>query len=193
MNPELVAGVDEAGRGALAGPVVAGAVIFPVQCKGLEFQDSKKISDTKRRQFFQYIQAQCVFGIGVVSAGEIDQIGIKKATHKAMRKAVDQLSIPPKKLLVDGNDQFLFSCPSQSIIRGDEIHQVISAASIVAKVVRDDIMKQMHTQYPNFDFVHNKGYGVPKHLELLEQEIYCPEHRCTYDPLFTCLTQGRLF
>ncbi len=189
----IIAGVDEAGRGALAGPVVAGAVIFPHGFNGDIFQDSKQLSEKKRNELFETIKAMCDWGVGTVSAPEIDEIGIKPATNEAMKRAIASLKSSPEKLQVDGCDGFQFLIASENIIRGDETIAVISAASIVAKVTRDNYMKKIAEKYPDFAFEKNKGYGCAHHLSLLDQEIFIPEHRKSYEPLRTYLTQGRLF
>jgi len=191
----IVCGIDEAGRGALAGPVVAGAVIFcaDAHLDVSVFQDSKKIYDAKRRKLFLLIQQHCDWSFGIVSAKKIDELGIKKATHEAMKSAILKLSKTPDELFVDGCDGFSFDIPSTDIIHGDDVIKEISAASIVAKVVRDDLMIQLHKLFPDFHFQENKGYGSRHHLSLLEQKIFCKEHRQTYDPLATFLRQGRLF
>jgi ribonuclease HII len=188
----ILAGLDEAGRGALAGPVVAGAVIFGEGDTSI-FSDSKQLTEKERERLFEIIQLQHSWGVGIVESWDIDQIGIKKATNAAMQKALDQLSMMPDKLLVDGCDRFRFAIPSQDIIRGDILEPVISAASIVAKVMRDRIMEQYHVQFPLFKFDANKGYGTAHHLSLLEREMYSPIHRLTYEPLSTHLRQKRLF
>lgn len=189
----IIAGLDEAGRGALAGPVVAGVVILPESFRDVIFSDSKVLTHEKRVSLFEIIKKTCDWGVAMVSASEIDEIGIKPATNKAMQLALAQLKKIPDKLLVDGRDKFSFDIPSEDVIRGDSIHQVIAGASIVAKVTRDEIMVKLSLQYPEFNFEKNKGYGCAHHLNLIEQEIYSPEHRKSYDPLKTYLTQGRLF
>lgn len=188
----IIAGVDEAGRGALAGPVVAGAVILPASNTTL-FRDSKMLSAAQREKLYEIILKECDWGIGIVSAREIDTWGIKKATHRAMKKALEKLQKKPEKILVDGCDHFSFEIPSQEIIGGDKIHPCISAASILAKVTRDHQMQKEALKYPDFHFAQNKGYGCPKHLKLLSEEKYCPLHRKTYNPLSLYLRQYRLF
>lgn len=188
-----IAGIDEAGRGALAGPVVAGAVIlsedFPIE----ELADSKKLTDARRRELFELIKEKCDWAAGVSSSKEVDMLGIKKATQQAMSRAIEKLKNEPETLLVDGNDHFLFHLPREEYIKGDDRIPMISAASIVAKVTRDDYMIELAKQYPQFGFENHMGYGASTHMTLLDQEIYCPEHRRSYDPLKTVLTQGRLF
>lgn len=197
MVKVVTAGIDEAGRGALAGPVVAAAVILPSSPpeKG-ELEgvcDSKQLSAQKRAILYAEIMRVCDVGVGVVSAEEIDQIGIKKATNKAMQMAVLKLQSRPEKLMVDGRDRFVFDIESEDVVKGDEKIPSISAASIIAKVTRDEMMDQYDQQYPEFEFRNNKGYGSEKHLKLINDEVYTPIHRKSYDPLKTILTQGRLF
>jgi ribonuclease HII len=193
MNSLLLAGLDEAGRGALAGPIVAGAVILPETFPRKELADSKKLTDARRRELFELITKHCDWATGFSAADEVDKLGVKKATREAMWRAVQKLKTSPQKLLIDGNDHFRFHIPSEEYIRGDETIPSISAASIVAKVTRDDYMILLGKKYPQFGFEHNVGYGTEEHMKVLDQEIYCPEHRKSYDPLRTVLTQGRLF
>lgn len=193
MIPLLLAGLDEAGRGALAGPIVAGAVILPDKFPIKLLGDSKKLTDTHRRKAFEIIKEKCDWAAGFSSAEEVDQLGVKKATREAMWRAVKKLKTTPRKLLVDGNDHFRFHIPSEEFINGDDKIPAISAASIVAKVTRDDYMIELGKKYPQFGFAHHMGYGADSHIKLLANEVYCPEHRKSYDPLRTVLTQGRLF
>ncbi len=193
MNSLLLAGIDEAGRGALAGPIVAGAVILPEFFSIEELRDSKKLTDKQRRELFIFIQEKCTWSTGFSSSKEVDKLGVKKATRKAMQRAVENLKTKPQTLLIDGNDHFQFSIPCEEYIKGDDKIPAISAASIVAKVTRDDYMIELGKKYPQFGFKSNSGYGVKSHIELLKQEIYCPEHRTSYNPLKTVLTQGKLF
>lgn len=210
----MIIGLDEAGRGALAGPVVAGAVLeitndeLRMTSDGVFdlIKDSKKLTDSQRRQAYDWLLKHVRYGVGVVSAKEIDELGIKPATEKAMNLALSELlsknplPAPPSgrgdkgvKLLVDGRDGFSFPYLSEDIVKGDEKILEISAASIIAKVTRDDYMIKLDTQYPQFGFAGHKGYGAAHHYQLLDQGQYCPEHRTTYDPLKTWLNQGRLF
>lgn len=193
----ITAGVDEAGRGALAGPVVAAAVLETDQLlvlgKKRGIKDSKVLTQKQREALYTWIIEHCDFGVGVVEAEKVDSLGIKKATNQAMQKAVKGLKQTPTELWIDGRDKFSFSISSKDFVRGDALHICISAASIVAKVTRDRLMQSYSQKYPLFGFESNKGYGSASHLELLQQEIYTPIHRKTYDPLKTILTQGKLF
>ena len=198
----ITAGIDEAGRGALAGPVVAGAVIISEALKTKENQvhlnrikDSKTMTDAQRRQSFAWICQHCDWATGIIFAQEIDQIGIRPATEKAMNQAVAKLlERHPKeidKLKVDGRDHFKFPIFSEDIVGGDGKVLEISAASIVAKVLRDDLMIDLDMKYPMFGFAQNKGYGAAEHIALVSQGQYCLEHRLTYDPLKTFLNQAK--
>lgn len=189
----IIAGVDEAGRGALAGPVVAGAVIFSADFSCPELTDSKQLTASQRNNLYKIIVQKCDWGVGIIDAAEIDTIGIKRATEKAMNIAVKSLKKNPRKILVDGRDKFQFDVESEDIVRGDETEPVISAASIIAKVTRDELMKKSAENFPQFEFQSNKGYGSKEHRVLLEQGIYCDIHRKSYDPLKTWIIQRKLF
>ena len=180
---ELIAGVDEAGRGPLAGPVVAAAVILPKNHKIEGLADSKKLTPKKREKLFDEIKAVSQVGIGIVSHKTIDQINILQGTFKAMRKALGRLSKKPEKALIDG-----FPLPDQvikneGIIGGDSKIESISAASIMAKVTRDQIMKNMDPIFPEFGFAQHKGYGTKQHMEALKKFKSTPIHRKTFRPV----------
>ena len=180
---ELIAGVDEAGRGPLAGPVVAAAVILPDNHKIEGLADSKKLTPKKREKLFDEIKAVSQVGIGIVSHKTIDQINILQGTFKAMRKALGRLSKKPEKALIDG-----FPLPDQvikneGIIGGDSKIESISAASIMAKVTRDQIMKNMDPIFPEFGFAQHKGYGTKQHMEALKKFKSTPIHRKTFRPV----------
>ena len=183
-----VAGLDEAGRGALAGPVVAGAVVLPVNCKqeGLwaEVQDSKLLSPPRREALAARIQAQAAaWSLGEASAAEIDASGIAPATRLAMRRAVQALSPPPDHLLIDWVQLKSLNLPQQSFTKGD-LHIVsIAAASILAKVHRDRLLCQLHENYPAYGFHSHKGYAVPSHLAAIERFGPCPAHRRSFAPI----------
>lgn len=185
-SPHLRIGIDEAGRGAWAGPVVAAAVYLPHPILGVD--DSKVLSPRKREYLFSCIIDKAFYGIGEVTAEEIDQIGIKAATNKAMERAIGELlgslrPTYPTLAMVDGNDRFTFSIPHHSYVRGDSRFPCISAASIVAKVHRDRHMMSLGEMYPAYGFIDHKGYGTPKHATALAQVGICPEHRKTYAPV----------
>lgn len=179
-----VAGVDEAGRGPWAGPVVAAAVILdPARVpKGLD--DSKKLSPQMREWLYDAIQDSAIaFGVGVVEAHEIDEINILRATFNAMGDAVRRLSIAPSLVLVDGNRSPEFPCPSRTIVNGDSISDSIAAASVVAKVTRDRIMRQRAIAFPQYGFDKHKGYGTALHAEALKTFGPCTEHRLSFAPV----------
>jgi ribonuclease HII len=186
----IIAGLDEAGRGALAGPVVAAAVIFPTPSQELlrklsDVNDSKQLSATKRAQQFEIITETAVaFGIGQSSAQIVDQCGIISATKQAMLEALQALKPAAEYLLIDGRLRLIRSpLPQQSIIRGDSKSLSIAAASILAKVTRDRTMIDMDHQYPKYGFAQNKGYGTAKHREALERYGPSAIHRLTFAPL----------
>ncbi len=183
-----VAGLDEAGRGALAGPVVAGAVILPVNSKqeGLwaEVQDSKLLSLARREALAARIQAQAAsWSLGEASAAEIDASGIAPATRLAMRRAVQALSPPPDHLLIDWVQLKSLNLPQQSFTKGDLRIVSIAAASILAKVHRDRLLCQLHENYPAYGFHSHKGYAVPSHLAAIERFGPCPAHRRSFSPI----------
>ncbi|MFH0776175.1 MAG: ribonuclease HII [Patescibacteria group bacterium] len=190
---KLIAGVDEAGRGCLAGPVVAAAVILPKNFPRKILADSKKLSEQQRESAFAEIELHAVFGVGEVAAVEIDKIGIKKATNLAMRIAVEQLRPRPHELWVDGRDGFRFEIPSQEFVRGDALFPEISAASIVAKVWRDRLMLGFAKKYPGYSFANHKGYGTLHHIRKLLRMRPTAIHRKSFEPLKTWSVQGRLF
>lgn len=176
-----VAGVDEAGRGPLAGPVVAAAVIFPqgVMIDGVN--DSKKLTEKKREALFHLIHEKAAaVGIGIVSHEVIDRINILQASFLAMNKALDLLKITPQQLLVDGNFFTHERFPVENIIKGDSLSHSIAAASIIAKVTRDSLMKEMHDQYPEYGFAKHKGYGTQSHIDAIRKHGYSPIHRRSY-------------
>jgi len=178
-----VAGIDEAGRGPLAGPVVAGAVILPPDVYLPGLNDSKKLSEAKREALFEQIQAAAVsIGIGIVSAKEIDELNIYQAAKKAMMKAVEQLFPQPDYLLIDAMELPL-AIPQQSLIKGDANSVSIAAASIVAKVTRDSIMKQLGEQYPQYGFEKHMGYGTEYHLQAIRTYGVTEHHRRSFAPV----------
>ena len=177
-----VCGVDEAGRGPLAGPVCAAAVILPpdIQIEGLN--DSKKLTDKKRRALYDVITEQAVsYGIAFADEQEIDEINILQATFLAMRRAVEQLSVRPDMVLVDGNrEPELGGLPVKTIVRGDSLSANIAAASILAKVTRDRFMLEQDAAYPQYGFAVHKGYGTKAHYAALTQYGPCPIHRQSF-------------
>ena len=178
---QLICGVDEAGRGPLAGPVCAAAVILPdgVDIPGLN--DSKKLSDKKRRELLPIIKEKAVaYSIAFADHQEIDSINILQATFLAMQRAIDGLSVKPDFALIDGNREKDFGLPVQTIVQGDGRSASIAAASILAKVTRDDLMDQLAKEYPGYDFEVHKGYGTKAHYEALAQLGPSPVHRMTF-------------
>ena len=188
----LVAGVDEAGRGPLAGPVVAAAVILdPLKyIDGLA--DSKILSEHKRDSLFEIIKADALsWSMGMASVEEIDELNILQATLLAMQRAVNGLAIQPDEVLIDGNCLPKLLIPAQAIIKGDSKVKAISAASILAKVERDKIMVDYYRKYPDFSFHLHKGYGTQQHLKEIEQFGFLSIHRKTFNPVRTMILQQK--
>lgn len=184
-NILLVAGIDEAGRGPLAGPVVAAACILKPHIYLPNLNDSKKLSETQRLELFHMItnHPEIIFGIGIASAGEIDQINILQATFLSMKRAVHHLKIQPEVLLIDGNKAPKLPFPMKTIVKGDSLSISIAAASIIAKVTRDEILNKLDATYPEYGFKKHKGYGTKEHLQAIEQFGPCQEHRKTFAPI----------
>lgn len=179
----LIAGIDEVGRGPLAGPVVAAAVILPEDCELLGVNDSKQLSQKKREELYEQIQANAIaIGIGVVSHEEIDKINIYQASKKAMTIAVEDLDFMPDYLLIDAMELDL-KLPQKKLIKGDARSVSIAAASIVAKVCRDRLMEDYDKVFPGYGFVRNAGYGTKEHLEGIRNFGVCPIHRKTFAPI----------
>ncbi len=177
----LVCGVDEAGRGPLAGPVCAAAVILPVNADIPGLNDSKKLSDKKRRELFPIIQEKAIaYGIAFADEKEIDEINILQATFLAMERAVSQLSVQPDHILIDGNRNKDFGVPSSTVVHGDSLSASIAAASVLAKVTRDNVMLEMAKQYPEYGFEIHKGYGTRAHYDALQCSGPCAIHRMTF-------------
>ena len=177
----IIVGVDEAGRGPLAGPVVAAAVSFvpEYQLEGLD--DSKKLSPKVREKFFGIIEEQALsYGIGIVSVETIDEINILQSTLLAMKYAVEALSEKPHLLLIDGNKCIDTEVEQWTIVKGDSLSQSIAAASVFAKVTRDRLMEKYHEQFPQYAFNKHKGYGTPLHRALIREHGPCPIHRRTF-------------
>ncbi len=180
----LVAGVDEAGRGPLAGPVVAAAVILDDRKPIQGLADSKKLSAKRREALFDEIRAKALCcSIAQASVQEIDELNILQATLLAMRRAVLGLRLPPKLVLVDGNRLPVLEMRAEAIVKGDATVPSISAASILAKVSRDRWCVDYHQLFPEYGFDQHKGYGTPEHLAALRQQGPCPEHRRTFRPV----------
>ena len=178
---EIVCGVDEAGRGPLAGPVCAAAVILPRDADIPGLNDSKKLSDKRRRELYPVIMEKAVaYGIGFADHKEIDEINILQATFLAMERALAQLSVKPDLALIDGNREKNFGIPVQTVIHGDSLSASIAAASILAKVTRDDLMLKMAEEYPKYGFEIHKGYGTKAHYQALAEHGLCPIHRMSF-------------
>ncbi|MBP1041714.1 ribonuclease HII [Vagococcus sp. BWB3-3] len=181
---QVIAGIDEVGRGPLAGPVIAAAVILPNNCEMLEVNDSKKLSEKKRDFLFtQICETAVAVGIGIVDEQTIDQINIYQATKLAMKEAIEKLSFTPDYLLLDAMKLEAVPIAQESIIKGDAKSVSIAAASIVAKVTRDRLMKEYGEQYPGYGFENNAGYGTKEHLAGLDELGPCPIHRKTFAPV----------
>lgn len=178
---QLVCGVDEAGRGPLAGPVCAAAVILPPDLVIPGLNDSKKLTDKKRRELFDIIVDQAVaYGIALVDEKQIDEINILQATFRAMEQAVSRMDVQPDIVLVDGNREPNLGLPVKTVVKGDSRSASIAAASILAKVTRDRLMEQLDETYPQYGFAVHKGYGTKRHYEALRQYGPCPIHRMTF-------------
>jgi ribonuclease HII len=183
-SPGLIAGVDEAGRGPLAGPVVAAAVILDPRNPIEGLADSKKLSANQRERLFDLICARALCcAVGSASVEEIDAINILQATMLAMRRAVDGLRLTPAKVLIDGNRIPVLNVRAEAIVGGDALVAEISAASIIAKVHRDRWCAQLDAQYPDYGFARHKGYGTAQHLAALRRLGACPEHRRSFAPV----------
>ncbi len=189
-----VAGVDEAGRGPLAGPVVAAAVVLPAhwQAVGIEerlrdLNDSKQLTEAQRENFFAILTAhpEIRFAIAVVDAATIDRINILQATHRAMNEALAQLSPPPQHVLVDGRPVKTMRFPQTALVKGDAKSYSIAAASVLAKVTRDRMMLEFHAQYPHYGFAEHKGYGTPQHRAAIAKFGACAIHRRSFAPIRT--------
>jgi len=176
-----IAGVDEAGRGPLAGPVVAAAVIFPPAYQNSEIDDSKKLTVCKRDELYKVIsQDAMAVGVGVAEADIIDRINILRASLQAMDEAVLDLSIAPDFILIDGLYTISVSTPQKALVKGDTLSVSIAAASIIAKVSRDRIMEMYHRQFPQYNFLQNKGYGTAEHRKILQEIGMCKIHRRSF-------------
>ena len=177
----VICGVDEAGRGPLAGPVCAAAVILPDHLELPGLNDSKKLSDKKRRELFPLIKEQAIaYGIGLADEKEIDEINILQATYLAMERAIAQLEGKADLALIDGNRAKDFGLPVKTVVKGDSLSASIAAASILAKVTRDDMMEAYANEYPGYGFEIHKGYGTKAHYAALTEKGPSPIHRMTF-------------
>lgn len=184
----LIAGIDEAGRGPLAGPVVAAACVLPEDLHLQGIKDSKLMTAEEREALYEKIRQNpaILSGVGIVEALIIDQINILRATFQAMAAALAQLPEKPDYALIDGNQlppQLVHTLPCEGIVEGDTLSQSIMAAAILAKVTRDRIMLEHHKTWPEYGFAEHKGYSTPKHMELLKKLGPCPIHRMTFEPV----------
>ncbi len=178
---QVICGVDEAGRGPLAGPVCAAAVILPPHIEILGLDDSKKMSDKRRRELFPIIQEKAVaYGICFVDYEQIDRINILQATLLAMEQAIGRLSVKPELALIDGNREKDFGVPAKTVVHGDSLSASIAAASVLAKVSRDDYMLEMAEKYPEYGFDIHKGYGTKAHYAALQEYGPSPIHRMSF-------------
>jgi ribonuclease HII len=187
--PGIVAGVDEVGRGPLAGPVIAAAVILDRDSTPPGINDSKKLSVKKRELLYDLLYAgNHLIGVGIASVEEIDQINILQAAKLAMQRAVANLPRQPEQVLVDGNQLPAFPCPAHAVIRGDAISLSIASASIIAKVTRDRLMQQLSLLHPYYSWEKNAGYGTAAHLEAMHLHGITPHHRKSFAPVKHYLT-----
>ena len=178
---EVICGVDEAGRGPLAGPVCAAAVILPANIDIPGLDDSKKLSDKRRRELFPVIKEKAIaYGIAFADHGEIDEINILQATYLAMERAISMLEVKPQLALIDGNRAKDFGIPVETVVHGDSLSASIAAASVFAKVTRDDYMLEMAKAYPAYGFDVHKGYGTKAHYAALTEHGPCAIHRTTF-------------
>lgn len=183
-NITLIAGVDEAGRGPLCGPVVAGACILPKNYHLEGLNDSKQLSEKKREEFYKILRSEATaIGVGIVSAKEIDEINILEASRKAMYLALEDLKVTPEYILSDAMSLNDIDIPSKPIIHGDALSLSIAAASVIAKVTRDHIMLEIDALHPEYNIKKHKGYPTKEHLALLEKYGVFEEYRMTYKPV----------
>lgn len=187
-----IAGLDEAGRGPLAGPVVASAVVLPSRCRLIGCDDSKLLSESEREQLYVVIRKRAVsIGIGSATEQEIDRLNILEATRLAMHRALAGLMPKPDCLLIDAISLPACAIPVRSIIKGDALCMSVAAASIVAKVTRDRLMAEYHRVYPHYNFLSHKGYGTEEHLQQLATHGPCQIHRRTYAPVADVIARSR--
>ncbi|MEY2562071.1 MAG: ribonuclease [Verrucomicrobiota bacterium] len=185
LGVSTIAGVDEAGRGALAGPVVAAAVILPEKFKHRRLNDSKQLLPERREEIYRDLigNEAISWAVGVIDSIEIDSINILRATHKAMRAAIEALGLRPEHVLIDGLPVFPFPLPQTAIVDGDCFSLSIAAASVIAKVTRDTIMRDFCARFPEYCFSQHKGYGTELHLIKLHEHGPCPIHRRSFEPV----------
>ncbi len=176
----VIAGVDEVGRGPLAGPVVAAAVILPPDVRWADVNDSKLLTDERRREALTLISAAARIGVGVVSVEEIERINIHRASLLAFKLAIEDLDRVPDMALIDGRHKTTLDIPQRAIVKGDRSSLSIAAASIVAKVTRDEMMLEYDRRYPEYGFAKHKGYGTPEHLAMIRKFGICPIHRRSF-------------
>lgn len=188
---KLIAGIDEVGRGPLIGPVVTAAVILPIDFNDDRINDSKKLTEKKRELLYDVIMENAIsVGIGMCSNEVIDEINILEATKRAMLEAVDNLSVKPEHLLIDAV-KLNTDIPQTSIIKGDAKSISIAAASIIAKVTRDRMLIELDKKYPEYDFIHNKGYGTKKHIEAIYKYGVLPMHRKSFEPISSIVSSKK--
>ena len=184
-----ICGIDEAGRGPWAGPVVASAVILPTCGVPEGLNDSKKLTSQKRDALAVHIRAASLVGVGIADPQEIDELNIRQATFLAMRRAVAHLPTPPAFALIDGRDAPDVGCPAKAVIKGDGRSLSIAAASIIAKTVRDGMMTALEAEFPGYGFARHKGYGTRAHRAALEKLGITPLHRKSFAPIRALMAQ----
>jgi ribonuclease HII len=184
----FVAGIDEAGRGPLAGPVVAAAVILPEKFRLKGLNDSKQLTEKKREHFYAKLveRGDVCWGVAILEAAEVDRLNILRATHEAMRQAVSLLATVPDHVLIDGLPVHPFPVAQTALVGGDALSFSIAAASVIAKVTRDRLMAERDPLYPHYGFAQHKGYGTPQHLRALDTHGPCPLHRRSFLPVAQC-------
>jgi len=180
---KLIAGIDEAGRGPWAGPVVSAAVVLNKKNIPIDLNDSKKISEKKRQSLYSSIYNSHFVGVGISSIEEIDNLNILQATFLSMKRALDNLDCSVDAILVDGNLDPGFDYKTECIVNGDSISFSIAAASIIAKVTRDNLMSKIHKEFPNYNWKRNKGYGTKEHRNALDMYGPCKYHRKSFSPI----------